>query len=474
MTAFTSPGKFRDAATFAARWKEIAPERECVLEPALGTGPLAQSLVVEGRTLPNRFAIHPMEGWDGTTEGAPSEWTLRRWRHFGVSGAALIWGGEAFAVVPEGRANARQLCRHPATDTAETLTRLRAEVLAGRTEAGVANEPFLLGLQLTHSGRFSVPEMNRAASKPAQRHPVLEHRYPAQRAAALITDVELDELIGAFTATAKLAWNAGFDFVDLKACHGYLVHDLLGAHTRPGPYGGDFNGRTRFLRLLIEAVRSECMGLGIGVRFSAFDRLPHEPGPANGEGVPSAHELPWLHSFGLDPTRPERLDLREAVELARLLARRDVRLLNVSAGSPYWCPHAQRPALFPPSDGYLPPRDPLHEVADLLRAAEAVTHAAQGLTVVATGLTYLQEFLPHIAEAELARGSFHAAGIGRLVLSDPGYPRRLLKEGHVERRLLCRTFSECTSAPRKGEISGCYPLDPDYKALRPRGDADPR
>lgn len=471
MTTFTSPGKFRDAATFAARWKEIAPERALVLEPQLGTGPLAQPLCVEGRTLPNRFAIHPMEGWDGTTEGAPGEWTLRRWQHFGASGAALIWGGEALAVVPEGRANPRQLCRHPATDTAETLAQLRAALLAGRAEAGATHEPFLLGLQLTHSGRFSVPEQGRPAPKPAQRHPVLERRYAAQRDAALITDAELDDLIGAFAATAKLAWNAGFDFVDLKACHGYLVHDLLGAHTRPGPYGGDFNGRTRFLRLLIEAVRSECMGLAIGVRFSAFDRLPHEPGP-DGAGIPSAHELPWRHSFGVDPLRPERQDLREAVDLTKMLARRDVRLLNITAGSPYWCPHAQRPALFPPSDGYLPPRDPLHEVADLLRAAEAVTRATQGLTVVATGLTYLQEYLPHVAEAELARGAFHVAGIGRLVLSDPGYPRRLLQEGRMERRLLCRTFSECTSAPRKGEISGCYPLDPDYKRLRPRGSTD--
>ena len=468
MNQFVSPGKLRDAATFAARWNELAGDRGAVLEPQFARGPLAQPITVEGKALLNRFAIHPMEGWDATESGAPTEWTLRRWRHFGLSGAALVWGGEAFAVVPEGRANPRQLCRHPATDSAATLAALRAEVVAGRAEAGVANEPFLLGLQLTHSGRFSVPLPKSPQPKPAQRHPVLEKRYAAQRDAALITDTELDDLVGAYANSAKLAWNAGFDFVDLKACHGYLVHDLLGAHLRPGPYGGDFNGRTRFLRLLIEAVRSECMGLAIGVRFSAFDRLPHEPSSADGLGVPSPHELPWRHSFGLDAAHPERTDFTEAVELARMLARRDVRLLNVTAGSPYWCPHAQRPALFPPSDGYGPPRDPLLDVADLLRAAQAVSAAQQGLTVVATGLSYLQEFLPHVAEAELARRSFDFAGIGRLVLSDPGYPRRYVQEGRVERRLLCRTFSECTTAPRQGQISGCYPLDPEYKALRPR------
>ncbi len=461
-----SPGKVRTFTQFAAQWAQAAPERSLVEHPQLGAGPLAQSITVEGKQLPNRFAIHPMEGWDGTEQGAPSEWTLRRWEHFGRSGAALIWGGEAFAVVPEGRANPRQLCRHPQTDNAATLAKLRAAVLKGRAQAGFTDQPFLLGLQLTHSGRFSVPLPGAPAPKPAQRNPLLEQRYPHHATAALISDAELEDLIGAYAATAKLAWNAGFDFVDLKACHGYLVHDLLGAHTRSGPFGGSFNNRTRFLRMLVEAVRAECMGLGIGVRLSAFDCVPHEADPATGIGRPMQHELPWRHSFGVNQQHPERADFSEPRELVRALERMDVRLWNVSAGSPYWCPHVQRPATFPPSDGYLPPRDPLCEVAALFAAAEAVRSAATGITVVSTGATYLQEWLPHVVEAEIARGATDFVGLGRMVLSDPDYPRRLLQENRIDRRLLCRTFSECTSAPRAGLISGCYPLDPDYKNLQ--------
>ncbi|MSR75743.1 MAG: NADH:flavin oxidoreductase [Planctomycetes bacterium] len=463
MTSWLSPSKLKTFEEFAAQWAVAAPGQGCVAVPEFGNGPLAQPISVEGRLLPNRFAMHPMEGWDATENGEPSEFTMRRWRHFGRSGAALIWGGEAYAVVPEGRANPRQLCRHPQADNAGTLALLRAQVLAGRVEANCGDEPFLLGLQLTHSGRFAVPQIGKPRPRPAQRHPLLEQRYPTHANAELISDAELDDLILAYAATAKLAWNAGFDFVDLKACHGYLVHDLLGAHDRAGCYGGSFANRSRFLRMLVESVRSECMGLGIGVRLSAFDRVPHETDPTTRLGHPMNHGTPWRHSFGVDQKQPSKADFSEPVELVRNLERMDVRLWNVSAGSPYWCPHAQRPAVFPPSDGYQPPHDPLQDVAALFAAAAAVRRAAPGLTVVSTGATYLQEWLPHVVEAQIASGNCDFVGLGRMLLSDPDYPRRYLREGRTERRLLCRTFSECTTAPREGRISGCYPLDPLYR-----------
>ncbi len=72
--------------------------------------PLAQPYFLkDGFRIGNRFCTHPMEGWDGTNDGLPTEHTFRRWRHFGQSGAKLIWGGEAAAVRPDGRANPNQL-----------------------------------------------------------------------------------------------------------------------------------------------------------------------------------------------------------------------------------------------------------------------------------------------------------------------------------------------------------------------------
>src|SRR5262249_7301331 len=135
---------------------------------------------------------------------------------------------------------------------------------------------------------------------------------------------------------------------------------------------------------------------------------------------------------------------------------------------PYWCPHAQRPAFFPPSDGYLPPRDPLVDVARLLDAAASITRAHPELIVVASGFSYLQEWLPEVAAATVAHGGAHFAGIGRGMLSHPELVRQVLGRKAVDRTKLCRTFSDCTTSARLGLASGCYPIDPYYKAMPER------
>ena len=56
-----------------------------------------------------------------------------------------------------------------------------------------------------------------------------------------------------------------------------------------------------------------------------------------------------------------------------------------------------------------------------------------------------------------------AVGLGRMVLAYPELPADVLQGRPLQRRRICRTFSDCTSAPRAGLVSGCYPLDPHYK-----------
>jgi hypothetical protein len=181
---------------------------------------------------------------------------------------------------------------------------------------------------------------------------LLDDRVGADRQSVL-SDDELDGLSGDFVEAAVVAHDAGFAFVDVKACHGYLIHELLSGIERPGPFGGDLEGRTRFLRRTIEAIRHRVPGLAVGVRLSAFDLAPHVAGP-DGTGVPEegAH-----HAFGGDGTGVG-LDLTEPDRLLGMLADLGVGMVCMTAGSPYYCPHAQRPAYFPPSDGYLPPHDP--------------------------------------------------------------------------------------------------------------------
>jgi len=456
---FKAPGSFKTADAFRARLAEldVSIELDDSLEAA--AGPFGAPLIADGLHIPNRFVIHPMEGWDGTRGGSPTVRTFRRWRNFGRSGAGLIWGGEAFAVLPEARANPHQLYLHQG-DVAGDLARLLDEVHLGRAEVGLAPNHGPVGLQLTHSGRWSRPE---AGPSPllAAHDALLDARVGVSSDAPLLSDAELARIRDHYVAAASLAQRVGFDFVDLKACHGYLVHELLGAHTRPGPYGGDFEGRTRFLFELIDSVRDACPGLAIGVRVSLADIVPHRRDPLTNEGLPAART--WSHGFGVDHDAPSQFRLDEPLRLLRELVARGVRLVNVTLGSPYYNPHLQRPAAYPPSDGYQPFSDPLVNVARHLEVVRAAKARVPEAILVGTGYTYLMEWLPHVAQAELRAGRVDLVGLGRMVLSYPELPLDLLAGREMARKRICRTFSDCTTAPRHGLASGCYPLDPAYR-----------
>jgi len=435
------------------------PFDEALAAPA--SSPLARALQVDGVRLGNRFCILPMEGWDGTPDGAPSDLTVRRWRNFGRSGAKLIWGGEAVAVREDGRANPNQLVIKDATLGA--LERLRQELVGAHREAfGVgADTDLYVGLQLTHSGRFARPNAkDRAEPLTAYAHPLLDRKFPGGRQ---ITDDQLDRLVDDFVIAARRAHAMGFQFVDVKHCHGYLAHELLSARTREGRYGGSFENRTRFLRRIVEGIRAEVPGLGLGVRVSAIDACPFRP-DSNGVGVPEAPEG-YRYAFGL--LEHERMDaaLDDGRELFRLFREIGVRWVCVTAGSPYYNPHIQRPALFPPTDGYLPPEDPLRGVARQIEATARLKAEFPDLVVVGSAYSYLQEWLPHVAQRVVRDGGADFVGLGRMVLSYPELPADVLSGAPLRRKAICRTFSDCTTAPRNGLVSGCYPLDPFYAAL---------
>lgn len=458
---FQPPGRFRTLADFAAHVRTIEPAWRLAGDGGV-RAPLAQPIEVHGRTLQNRFACHPMEGWDGTEFGQPSELTLHRWRNFGRSGAALVWGGEAFAVQRDGRANARQLYFEPTADVAGGLARLLAELREGAAEVGAAQQ--FVGLQLTHSGSFARPD-GQPAPLVAAVHPVLARKYAYLTHAPVLTDGELEGLGENFVRAAVLAHRVGFDFVDVKCCHGYLLHELLGAHGRHGSYGGNFAGRTRLFERIVAGIRSACPGLAIGVRVSLADTVPYERDPDTGIGRPMTTELPYAHGFGVDAGDPTRFDLAEPLAFLHRLRELDIKLVNVTLGSPYYNPHLQRPAAYPPSDGYQPPDDPLRFVWQHLEVVRAAKAAVPELLLVGTGYTYLQEWLGHAAAHEVGAGHVDFVGLGRMLLSYPEMPSDLLAGRPIKQKRLCRTFSDCTTAPRNGLVSGCYPLDPNYKQM---------
>jgi len=429
-----------------------------LLSPA--ESPFGRPLEADGLRAGNRFCILPMEGWDGTPSGEPTDLTERRWRNFGRSGAKLIWGGEAVAVRHDGRANPHQLMIGDATW--ESLARLREALVASHEERhgkGAASD-LVIGLQLTHSGRYSQPNAwNRPEPLAAWHHPFLDRRFPG--GVRVLTDEELDRLIEDFVRAAALARKAGFVFVDVKHCHGYLGHELLSARDRAGRYGGPFENRTRFLREVVEGIRAEAPGLRVGVRFSILDGVPFRK-DAHGRGVPESDPAGYQHGFGVVRDGDLETALADARELLRLLDTLGVRWVCTSAGSPYYNPHLQRPALFPPSDGYLPPEDPLCGVARQIEATARLKAAFPGIVFVGSAYSYLQEWLPNVGERVLRDGRADFVGLGRMVLSYPELPADVLAGRPLDRKSICRTFSDCTTAPRKGLPSGCYPLDSFY------------
>ncbi|MEZ6072910.1 MAG: NADH:flavin oxidoreductase [Pirellulales bacterium] len=384
--------------------------------------------------------------------------------------AKWIWGGEAAAVQPEGRANPHQTLA--TANNRVGLTRLLDELRTAHRARYESDDDLYVGLQLTHSGRFSRPTAAGPQPRIAYHHPVLDRRLgiAADDDAPVLSDEEIARLIDAYVTAADLAQGAGFDFVDVKSCHGYLMHEFLGAHTRPGPYGGDFDGRTRLLTTVIGRIRDACPDLDVAVRLSAFDTVPYETamtqaGERSGRPADYRDALPYVYGFGVDPADPLRMDLSEPVRLVERLHALGVVAVNVSCGSPYYNPHIQRPAIFPPSDGYPPPEDPLVGVCRQIRAARDLKRAVPAMVMAGTGYTYLQDYLPHVAQAVVREGWIDAVGLGRMVLSYPHLPADTLDRGAMQRKSICRTFSDCTTAPRNGMLSGCFPLDDYYKSL---------
>jgi len=268
---------------FRAHVRSLGIDLPC--DDAIATGgnsPIAQpidSIEINGKRVGNRIAVQPMEGWDGTTTGGISDNMRRRWQRFGESGAKLIFGGEAMAVRADGRANPNQLIavEENKAGIAELVTILKK----AHQEKYGATDDLVIGFQLTHSGRFCKPnDKFKMEPRVAYRHPILDKKFNVTSDDQVWTDEEIDELIQCYIRAAAIAREAGADFVDIKHCHGYLLHEFLSARSRPGKYGGCFEDRTRILREVIAGIRASGNPIDIGVRLSAFDFVPFKPDPS--------------------------------------------------------------------------------------------------------------------------------------------------------------------------------------------------
>ncbi len=387
-------------------------------------------LLVGSARIENRVVLQPMEGCDCNTDGSPGALTVEKYRRAAESGAGIVWF-EANAVCPEGRTNPRQmmLTRENLGAFKSLLSELRA---LAKSTCGVEQ---IYILQLTHSGRQSITPMI------AYRHPLYEARRPASDE-HVVTDEYLDTLAERYAESARLAMEAGFDGVDVKSCHGYLLQELLSAFSRPGRYGGSFENRTKLFLDCVRAVKAAIPQEALlTCRLSVSDMVPYP--------------------FGFGTTAENELDLAEPDRLIGCLVEAGMQILNVTVGNPYYNPHVNRPYR---KGGYEAPETPAEGLARFEEIERHVKEVFPELMVVGSGLSYYREDLLEQAERQLREGICDLVGFGRAWLAYPAFYRDF-RAGRFEGNKCCLACSKCTELMRAGQVSGCAVFGEHYRNL---------
>ena len=390
-------------------------------------------------TVPNRLAVQPMEGCDALPGGAPSELTVRKYRRFAAGGAGLLWW-EACAIAPEARANPNQIMLTDATAGA-----FKAMLDAARDAADetMGHRPVCV-LQLTHSGRYSRP-LGAAAPLIAHHSPPLDPRHSLPPDYPLITDEQLDALQDAFVVSARLAAEVGFDAVDIKSCHRYLLSELLASFTREDSrYGGSYENRTRMIRETVGKVRR-----AVGDRIEVTSRMN------------CYDAIAYPYGWGVDRDDDALPDLTEPIRLLGELADEGLAGVNVSVGNPYHNPHVNRPADWMIADWPDAPEDPLTGVTRIIQVARDIQQAHPEMTVVGSGYSWLRQYVPQFAAGAVAAGWASIIGLGRGALAYPDFARDIVTRGVMDRHKVCVACSSCTQIMRDHGRSGCVVRDHD-------------
>lgn len=428
--------------------------------------PLFRRVTIGPLTAGNALCIQPMEGCDGTLDGRPDELTFRRYQRFGAGGAKLIWG-EAAAVLDEGRANSRQLLI--SQDNADDLARMLDGCRRAHRQSVGDDSNLVVGLQLTHSGRYSYRRPLLACHDAILDPRTISNRKTGQTVAPtdpLLDDDYLYRLVDRYVEAARIAHRIGFQFVDIKQCHRYLLSELLAARTRPGPFGGSLENRTRLARTIFERIRAEVPDLVLATRMNVYDGIPYRLGSdPDGAGEPCPWTTPLQSAWGTSESDPFTPDLTEPLAWIDEMRRLGVTMVNISMGNPYASPHIIRPFEYPPPDGYHTPEHPLIGVDRHFRLTAEVQRTFPDLPVVGSGYSYLQEYLFQAGAANVRDRRVSFVGVGRASLPMPDFALQLQQQGKLDRRRVCRTFSYCTALMRAkhnelGQFAtGCPPFD---------------
>ena len=382
---------------------------------------------IYGKTAENRVLFQPMEGCDGTAQGAVDELTRRRYLRFAEGAPGIIWF-EATAVCNEGRANPRQL--YITEDTVDSFKSMVSEIKAkSKTLHGF--EPLII-VQLTHSGRYSKPK---GTPEPivAYRNELWE-KGKENQPFVVADDEYLATIPAMYAKAAKLAVEAGFDGMDVKCCHGYLFNEFLSAYNREGAYGGSLGNRTRLYFDCIDAVKD-----AVGDKAFVTTRLN------------SCDCFPYGYGYGVNDK--EEIDLTETKAIISKLREKGIELVNLTIGNPYLIPHTNRPYVAnAPEDGNIG----MKRVYDVTKE---ITSAFPDMKFVVSALTYEGENAAQYAEKLLTEGVGDIAGFGRMTFAYPTFYKDYLASGELDKKKVCIKCSKCSELMRAGTVSGCVIRD---------------
>jgi len=421
---------------------------------------LAEPVHAGGLIVPNSLAVHPMEGCDGDSQGRPGKLTIRRYERFAAGGAGLIWG-EATAIISQARANPRQLWINEKSKASFAAMARRMRKAAAES-MGPGHSPVLV-MQLTHSGRYSKPAGVARPMIPQRdpyRDPLAPQPIPDTNRKSkmpddwpIVTDEYLDKLVDDYVEAARIAFEAGFDAVDVKSCHGYLINELLACHNRPGKYGGSFENRTRFVLDVVDRIHDE-----LGADKAVVTRL----------GIYDA--IPYPYGWGVDKKDYRKADLTEPKKLIGLLREHGVRLINVTIANPYYNPHVGRPFNEPIVGGYDEPEHPLAGVARLVNLTGQIQKEFSDVAIVGTGYSWLRTLFANVAAANKVKGYVTLAGGGRMAFAYPDFAKDILTKGRMFPEKVCVGCSACTQIMRDGGMTGCVVRDNEvYGPIFERG-----
>lgn len=414
--------------------KERAEELKVYLPFSSSTDILKTPLKVGNVTFHNRMGIAPMEGADSLEDGSPSDYTIRRYVNEAIGGSALIWF-EAISIVPEGRSSKTQLLL--TEENVESYKRMNEKIKeAGRKANGF--EPYLI-MQANHSGRYSNPD-NRPAPMIAYRYPQLE-QYRAADDSCIVTDDYLKSLEESFGKAALLAKKAGFDAVDIKSCHGYLLAELLSAYDRPGQYGGNYENRTRLLKNGIKAAK-----VWEDENFQVTCRL----------GIYDGYEYPW--GFGVSEGSGLKPDLKEPIRLVKeLYGNCGIQMMNLTMGNPYATTHVTRPF---DMGKYEPEEHPFTGIGRMIAGIGEVKKAVPEMVIFGSAPTYLRQFADLYTAGAVEEGFCDGMLFGRMAFADPDYANEIIKNGRIDPKRVCMTCGKCGDLIRAHKPTGCVIRDP--------------